>query len=264
MAKAAKAKQVKLVAAKTLELEDEKAKLEELATAVTNAKKLADEKFAEEEKETGRQRTTIHLAKLAEGEVPIIDVSTFLELDGADPEEDERTRTEAQEQFMLWFAPILAKKKARQDLAKMAIDQANGPSHPAPDPDLPDPKRRAGEAPAGSTEGHTVLPGTPAPLVPTDSAPAPPAAPPAAAATASGGSTGGSATPLQTTPQKPQHQSEAARKAADRKQKLDALEAKIEAESSNAAVTRAVAVNKAIAAQAADTISDQMDADLFG
>ena len=70
------------------------------------------EKFAEEEKETGRQRTTIHLAKLAEGEVPIIDVSTFLELDGADPEEDERTRTEAQEQFTLWFAPILAKKKS--------------------------------------------------------------------------------------------------------------------------------------------------------
>ena len=52
MAKAAKAKQVKLVAAKTLELEDEKAKLEELATAMANAKQLADEKFAEEEKET--------------------------------------------------------------------------------------------------------------------------------------------------------------------------------------------------------------------
>ena len=263
-AKAAKAKQVKLVAAKTLELEDEQAKLEELATAMANAKKLADEKFAEEEKETGRQRTTVHLAKLAEGEVPTIDVSTFLELDGTNPEEDERTRTEAQEGFMQWFAPLLAKKKARQDLAKMAIDQANGTDHhPAPDPDLPDPKRRAGEAPAGS-EGQTILPGNPAPLVPTDAAPALPAAPPAAAATASGGSTGGSATPLQTTPQKPQHQSEAARKAAERKQKLDALEAKIEAESCDAAVARAVAVNKAIAEQAADADSDQMDADLFG
>jgi hypothetical protein len=261
VAKAAKAKQVKLVATKTLELEDEKAKLEEAATAVTNAKKLADEKFAEEEKETGRQRTTIHLSKLVEGEVPIIDVSAFLELDGTDPEEDKRLQTEAQDQFMLWFAPILARKKAQQDQAKMAVDATNGLKRDDVDPDLPDPKRRAGEAPAGSTEVQTVLPGTPTAPAPTDSAPAPPAAPHVTTATASGGSTGGSATPLQTTPQKPQYQTEAARKAADRKQKLDALEAKIESESSDAAVARAVAVNLEIAAQATDTNPDLMDDD---
>ena len=36
------------------EAEDEKSKLDEASTAVVAAKKLADQKFAEEEKETGR------------------------------------------------------------------------------------------------------------------------------------------------------------------------------------------------------------------
>ena len=259
-AKAAKAKQVRLVATKTLELQDEQAKLDELATSVANAKKLADEKFAEEEKETGRQRTTIHLAKLAEGEVPVIDVSSFLGLDGSDPEADERKRVEVNEAFSLFIAPLLAERNARKDLAKMAVDTANGTEHPAPDPDLPDPKRRAGEAPDGS-QGQTVLPGGATPLVPTDAAAALPAFPPGAAASASSGGTGGSASPLQATPQKPKPQSEAARKAADRKEKLDALEAEIEAQSNNAAVARALAVNVAITAQAVDKAPDAMDDD---
>ena len=65
--------------------------------------------------------------------------------------------------------------------------------------------------------------------------------------------------PLQATPQKPMYQNEAARKAAERKTKSDVMEAKLELDSTAAAVARATSVAAEIAA-AAD--SNDMDDDL--
>ena len=127
----------------------------------------------------------------------------------------------------------------------MAADEANGPKHPAPDPDAPDPKRRAGEGLADGALVQTILPGN--------------ATTPATGSTTGSGGTGGCATPLQATPQKPMYQNEAARKAAERKAKSDAMEAQLELDSTSGAVARATSVAAEIAA-AAD--GNDMDEDL--
>ena len=188
---------------------------------------------------------------MAEGEVPIIDVSEFLGLDGTDLEEDAQLQAEAQAQFKLWFEPILARKKANQDKASMAVDEANGPKRSEPDPDAPDPKRRAGEGLEDGAVVQTVLPGNATTPASSDTAPT------ATATTTGSGDTGGCATPLQATPQKPKFQTEAAWKAAERKEKSDAMEAQLELDSTTAAVARATAVAAEFAAAASGNDIDE-------
>ena len=61
-----------------------KTKLQLAAEAVVAASKIVDEKFAKEEKKTGRQTSTVLLAKILGGDDPFLDLSGFLELEDVD------------------------------------------------------------------------------------------------------------------------------------------------------------------------------------